>query len=313
MTLKDAKELFLTHCQYEKNLSPKTIEAYDLDVRQFALFLRDECVDDITLIAKGEIRDYLKSINHYEIKTIKRKMASMKALFNFLEFEDEITISPFRKLKLSLKEPQQLPVLMNQEEVKKILHEAYEDFSKHIPDSSSAIQVLRDVAVLELLFATGMRVSELCNLHIRDFDLATGSILVLGKGRKQRLIQVCNESVMQLIRVYRSKIETADEIPESFFINRLRKPLSDQSVRLMIKKYYVRAGITKHITPHSFRHTFATLLLEEDVDIRYIQHLLGHSSIAVTQIYTHVNQEKQRQILSDKHPRSKFEMGIGKQ
>ena len=191
------------------------------------------------------------------------------------------------------------------------MHEAYEDFSNHERDSSSAIQVLRDVAVLELLFATGMRVSELCHLQLRDFDLATGSILVLGKGRKQRLIQVCNESVLQLMRVYRSKIETEENIPESFFINRLRKPLSDQSVRLMIKKYYLRAGITKHITPHSFRHTFATLLLEEDVDIRYIQHLLGHSSIAVTQIYTHVNQEKQRQILSDKHPRSKFEMRIG--
>ncbi|MEL7148607.1 MAG: tyrosine-type recombinase/integrase, partial [Bacteroidota bacterium] len=244
------------------------------------------------------------------IKTIKRKMASIKAWFNFLEFEDEITISPFRKLKLSLKEPQQLPTLMNQEEVKKILYEAYQDFSRHIPDTNSATRVLRDMAVLELLFATGMRVSELCNLQFKDFDLDSGSILVLGKGRKQRLIQVCNESVLRLMRLYRSKVETDSAVPERFFINRLGKPLSDQSVRFMIKKYYLRAGITKHITPHSFRHTFATLLLEEDVDIRYIQHLLGHSSIAVTQIYTHVNQEKQRQILSDKHPRSKFELGI---
>lgn len=310
MTLAEAKELFLTHCKFEKNLSPKTITAYDLDSRQFMDYLDKGILENVNLITKSEIRGYLKSMQSFEIKTIKRKVASIKALLNFLEYEDLIKVSPFRKLKLRLKEPKHLPVLMNQKEVEKLLQEAYTDYSNCSKENMSSLLILRDVVVLELLFATGMRVSELCNLKEEDFDLNTGSILIMGKGSKERMIQVCDPKILELIRRYRRKLEDSGQGTKAFFASRLNNPLSDQSVRYMIRKYYIKAGINKHITPHTFRHTFATLLLEEDVDIKYIQHFLGHSSISVTQIYTHVNQEKQRKILSSKHPRLKFDMTI---
>lgn len=165
---------------------------------------------------------------------------------------------------------------------------------------------MRDVAILELLFATGMRISELCSLHTDDIDLIEGSVKIYGKGAKERLIQICNQNVLIALRNYvgcwNDKIQTSNH----FFLNRLGNPLSDQSVRYMIQKYCGQAGISLHITPHMFRHSFATFLLEEDVDLRYIQHLLGHSSITTTQIYTHVTLKKQRDILTYKHPRNKL-------
>jgi len=311
MNFNEAKISFLTHCKYEKNLSPKTIKAYELDSKQFSNFLDEKFSYDVNIITKFEIRNYLRSLRNYEVKTIKRKIATIKALFNFLEFEDVISINPFRKLKINLKETRQLPSLMDTTEVRKILQVAYNSYRDSLPGTFKAILTLRDVVVLELLFATGIRVSELCNLKVKDVDLDSGNVLILGKGRKERIIQVCNQETLDLLKLYRTLVETGDKAQnESFFKSRLNNTISDQSIRYMIKKYYLKAGIKKHITPHTFRHTFATLLLEEDVDIKYIQHLLGHSNISITQIYTHVNKKKQRRILLDKHPRSKFRLGI---
>lgn len=165
---------------------------------------------------------------------------------------------------------------------------------------------LRDVAVLELIFATGIRISELCSLHTCDVDLAEGSIKIYGKGAKERLIQIGNNDVLKAVEIYQKAFEERIEKAGWFFVNRLGKQLSDQYVRNMIAKYCGMAGIQMHITPHMSRHSFATLLLEEDVDIRYIQQLLGHSSIVTTQIYTHVASKKQRDILTAKHPRNRI-------
>lgn len=165
---------------------------------------------------------------------------------------------------------------------------------------------LRDAAVSELLFATGMRISELCSLKNEDINLHDGSILIYGKGDKERRIHIGNDSVSQIMEEYKAEFQAEIKSCNHFFANQNSKPLSDQAVRRMINKYCSLADIDLHITPHMFRHTFATSLLEADVNIRYIQEMLGHSSINVTEIYTHVTTAKQRDILISKHPRKNF-------
>ena len=151
-----------------------------------------------------------------------------------------------------------------------------------------------------------MRISELCTLKSEDVNLYDGTILIYGKGDKERRIQLGNDAVISILEEYKTDFKTEIKSYNHFFANQSGKALSDQSVRRMINKYSSLAGIDLHITPHMFRHTFATSLLEADVDIRYIQEMLGHSSINVTEIYTHVAIAKQRDILTTKHPRKDF-------
>lgn len=162
---------------------------------------------------------------------------------------------------------------------------------------------LRDIAVIELLFSTGMRISELCSLQDTNVDLISRNILIYGKGSKERHIQIGNDDVCQILYKYREVFYYEIQNGGYFFVNQSGRPLSGQAVRRIIKKYSSLASINLHITPHMFRHTFATSLLEADVDIRYIQEMLGHSSINITEIYTHVAMAKQRDILATKHPR----------
>ena len=163
---------------------------------------------------------------------------------------------------------------------------------------------IRDIAVIELLFATGVRISELCSLKPSDIDLESNNILIYGKGSKERILQLGNPEVLAALNLYQETFQKDIDACGYFFVNRLHHKLSDQSVRFMINRYAELAGISQHITPHMFRHSFATLLLEQDVDIRYIQKMLGHSSISTTEIYTHVSNTKQKDILVNKHPRN---------
>ena len=165
---------------------------------------------------------------------------------------------------------------------------------------------IRDAAIIELLFATGIRISELCMLTIDSVNLSEGIILIYGKGDKERRIQIGNEAVIDIIKKYKDNFTSEIQSCNYFFVNQAGKPLTDQAIRRMINKYTSLASIQLHITPHMFRHTFATSLLEADVDIRYIQEMLGHSSINITEIYTHVAVAKQRDILATKHPRNNF-------
>lgn len=155
-----------------------------------------------------------------------------------------------------------------------------------------------------------MRISELCTLTTEQIDFNDYIIKIYGKGSKERLIQICNRNVQELLKKYNQSFKFEIANNKFFFINRLGNRLSEQSVRNMITNYAIGVEVPLHITPHMFRHSFATLLLEEDVDIRYIQQMLGHSSITTTQIYTHTSINKQKNILSSKHPRNKLEIGI---
>lgn len=308
MTIDKLNIEFISHCKYEKNLSPKTIKAYSIDLRQFVEFLvLNNYSQEISDINKFILREYLQLISSAKPKTVKRKIATVKALFNFLEYEDTILVNPFRKMRIQIREPKNLPNVMNIQEVEQILNLTYQaKREKKDTGSYSHAENIRNIAVFELLFATGVRVSELSHLKNECIDLNTGQVKVSGKGNKERIIQVCNKETLKALKEYHHLF--ASKIKESgdyFFINRFNNRLSEQSVRFLVKKYAKKAGLDRKITPHSFRHSFATLLLEEDVDIKYIQHLLGHSSIMTTQIYTHVNSGKQRQILQ-RHPRENF-------
>jgi integrase/recombinase XerD len=305
-TLNNAIKDFIRHCKYEKNLSSKTIKAYETDLMQFAIFLGENQFSTmLKLISKFELRQFLESLSHLKPKSIKRKVATLKALLNYLEFDEQIDVNPIRKMKIAIKEDSLLPNVMELTEIAKILKTAYYEKNNIIKQNSFKYrEALRNIVVIELLFSTGARVSEIAFLKDNDINLATGDIVINGKGRKQRTIQICNEELLSLLKLYRKAWSNGISLSgNNFLVNRFNKPLSDQSIRLLVKRLYKKAGIKKHITPHVFRHSFATLLLEKDVDIKYIQGMLGHSSIVITQIYTHVNKVKQRQVLRTKHPR----------
>ncbi|MBI9055812.1 MAG: tyrosine-type recombinase/integrase [Bacteroidales bacterium] len=296
---------FIFHCEFEKGLSKSTLKAYKIDLEQFYSFIINE-YDNLSInqINKHQIKAYIQNISTQKAKTTKRKLATLKAMFNFLEFEEELEINPFRKIKINIKEPQTLPVVLTLDEVGSVLKMVYNKMYeiKNL-DSMYYKQTVRDIAIIELLFATGIRVSELCNLMFIDVCSEFTSIIVNGKGNKQRVIGISNNDTKNILKKYYGLFQDQIHNTGYFFINRIGKRLSEQSVRFAIDKYCKELKFNKKVTPHVFRHSFATLLLEEDVDIRYIQSLLGHSSINVTQIYTHVSSKKQKDIILNKHPR----------
>lgn len=303
---------FLSHCKIEKNLSVNTLKAYKTDLFQLNTFLiKNKYPENVTKIGKIQLRNYIDSMSALKPKSIKRKVASAKALFNYLEYEDQIEVNIFRKMKFKINEPKQLPKVMTIEDISKIFQIAYQQekqFSQ--PSKLSYGPVLMKVVVIELLFATGGRVSEIANLKAEAVNLDSGTITIIGKGSRERIIQVCNPDSLNVLKHYFSIYKDQIQKEGFFLINRLNKKLSDQSIRYIIKDLANNANLPANITPHVFRHSFATLLLEQDVDIKYIQSMLGHSSITTTQIYTHVTKEKQRQILLDKHPRKNIELVV---
>lgn len=294
---------YLSYCKYEKGLDPKTQKAYKTDLLQFA----DYILGKESVLSKDNLQVYLTELHRrYKIKSVKRKIASLKAFFNYLEYEDVLPDNPLNRMRIKLHEPFLLPRTISLETVDMILQCAYKQKQSSNSTPCQARTHLRDIAVLEFLFATGVRVSELCFLRKDSINLSSGEIKIYGKGSKERLIQIGNKDVLSAISAYYSASSSDIESSGWFFVNRLGQRLSDQSVRNIVNRYTRLAGIDQHITPHMFRHAFATLLLEEDVDIRCIQQLLGHSSISTTQIYTHVTSKKQRDILTAKHPRNRI-------
>ena len=292
---------FLNYCRHHKKLSDKTIRAYKIDLSQYGVFSNE--------LSKQALWDYIEYLNKkYKPKTAKRKLATLKAFIHFLLLQDLIDFNPFDKLETTIKEPLLLPKTIPLGVIAKLISFSYQQivFAKSDYQIRSAV---RNTAILELLFATGARVAEICTLRSDNVDLLGNSVKFYGKGSKERIIPIENFAVLSILRKYHSLFEK--EIPDSgyFFVNKLGRRMTEQSVRNMINFYCKQCGVDMHITPHMFRDSFATLLLEEDVDIRYIQRMLGHSSITTTQIYTHVTSAKQKEILKTKHPRNKLNIG----
>ncbi len=298
-------ETYINYCIFQKRLDKKTIKCYKIDLFQF-----EEQYHDISInkINTHHLEDYIANLNcKYKPKTVKRKIASIKALFHYLEYKELIEINPFNKIQIHFREPVILPKTIPLNTIELLLSTIYEQRNAAKTHYQKR-NALRDATVIELLFSTGIRISELCNLLHNDVNLHDGTILIYGKGNKERRIQIGNNDVLNLLKEYYKEFDYEINKCKHFFVNQTSSVLSDQAVRRMINKYVSIASIEQHITPHMFRHTFATSLLEADVDIRYIQEMLGHSSINITEIYTHVAMSKQRDILTSKHPRKNMKI-----
>lgn len=292
---------YLEHCKNHKNLDAKTISAYRIDIKQFRVFCSDINLCEATA---STLENYISHMHaKFKPKTMKRKIASLKALYSYLEYKEIIHVNPWNKIKIQLKEPSILPKTIPIDTIALFLQTIYAE-EKKASTPYRQKNALRDAALCELLFSTGIRVSELCGLNPSDVNLNENVVLIFGKGSKERRIQIGNKQVSDILKRYKESFQKEINSCNMFFVNQQGHSFNDQAVRRMINHYTKLAAIEQHITPHMFRHTFATALLEADVDIRYIQEMLGHSSIHTTEIYTHVSMAKQKDILSNKHPRN---------
>ena len=296
---------YLDYCKNQKCLDEKTLRAYKTDLMQFCSQI--QC-DDISQITHMVLEDYITGLHKSnKPKTVKRKIASLKALFHYLEYRDIIGKNPFNKIQVKFRSPKTLPKTIPLNTIETFLSTIYSQM-KTAQTQNQKKNAIRDAAVIELLFATGMRISELCGLKQKDVNMENHTVLIYGKGSKERIVQIGSDDVMTILKKYTDCFHSEIEKSGHFFANQNGTALSDQAVRRMINKYASMAGISQHITPHMFRHTFATGLLDNDVDIRYIQEILGHSSINTTEIYTHVSTNRQKEILTAKNPRKNIRL-----
>lgn len=294
---------FLNHCRYERKLDEKTIKAYSFDIRQFANGLG--MYAQLGEVSRNYLKQWVESLSTYKYKTIKRKIASVNAFMNYLEGEFEEFNNPLRSLHIKLKPPVRLPVVMTKDEMQRIVGRLDKDINDNENNRQRFLSV-RNKAIIELLFGSGMRIGELCGLRNQDVDLSLGQVRIIGKGNKERIVDICLPVILKSLRQWIGVRRLSDEPSDSFFTSHIGRKLGPQTVRALVHRLTRECKIDKHVTPHTFRHTFATLLLEEDVDITFIQHILGHSSISTTQIYLHVNPLRQREILTNRHPRSRM-------
>jgi integrase/recombinase XerD len=260
-------------------------------------------------VLRGFIRQMFATLAE---KSVKRKVATLKALFHYLEREDAIAHNPFRKMDVRIREARRVPRTIAWKDIQAFFRYLYRQKATESRDSGPYRKLVRDIALFEILFATGARVSEICGLTIDAVDLDGGRIRIFGKGSRERTIDLCDPEVLATLREYQRLLH-AHPMPGGgyFFPAGEGTPVSDQTVRGSLRRHVRAAGLDVHITPHMFRHSVATLLLEEGVDIRYIQRILGHSSLVTTQIYTRVHDSEQRRILTDKHPRRRLRTSIG--
>lgn len=300
-TLSHSIDSYLTYCQYQRNLSHHTIKAYRIDLRQFLEFVGD------TWPESSAIQNYVVHANQFFApRSAKRKISSVRAFYREATNQGWTHTNPFDKIRIRTRSPKQLPKIIELQTIRSLLQSAYSAITINQKDS------LRDVVILELLFGAGLRVSELCSLSTSTFYLSPSNLrlIIRGKGKKERILEITLPSLLDVFHEYYSRFQ--DQISKSgwIFLNRHGTPLSAQSVRLIISKYAKLAQVQEKLTPHMFRHTFATTLLEAGVDIRYIQSLLGHSSITTTQIYTHVALKRQTELLAQNHPRRYMSFSI---
>lgn len=297
-------ESYYEDCKFRKRLNEKTIKAYTINLNQYLEFITT------TEINQKIINEYIHYLNkkYLKYKTIKRKIASVKAFYSYLEYEEIIDYSPFNKIKTKIKEPKLLPKTIQKDYIDKIIHLLLKDLKNSKTEFQKKIS-LRNITLISVMFSTGIRVSELCNIKLKDIDLLEKKLKIFGKGSKERILYLGNSNVVQLCQMYLTYNNTCKK-NEYFFLNKFNKKLSEQTVRILLKKIESELELSTHITPHMFRHTFATTLLEKGVDIRYIQNILGHSSISTTQIYTYVTYSKQKEILTNKNPINDYQLNI---
>jgi len=300
MDIKTALMRFGEHIEIERNLSVHTQRNYLSDLTQFRNFLFDEGIDTLERIDQDIIRAFLTSLYKKRIKkvTISRKIASIKAFFKYLIRERHIIINPAEIIQ-SPKADRYLPAFLSVDEIFDLLGVEFKE----------NVLGLRDKAMLELFYSSGMRVSELTGLNLPDIDLKRGLVTIRGKGKKERIVPV-GEFALKAIRSYlenRNKLvrgKTGKYLDACLFLNRLGVRLTDRSVRRIVDKYMLMSGVSKKISPHALRHSFATHLMDAGADLRVIQEMLGHESLSTTQKYTSMSVARLIDVYDKSHPRA---------
>lgn len=296
-TSKKYLQEFKLYIEVERNFSKHTVVAYSSDILSFLIWLNDKNIAEVNY---SVIRDYLLYIQqfNYTKTTTARKIASLRTFYRFLYRERVIETNPAIGVH-SPKRGKSLPGFLTEPEIEQVLNNVK-------MDSPAGY---RNRTILELLYATGMRVSELSDLNFENLNLDENEIKVFGKGSKERIVLV-SERAKKFLETYIKTVrylifKDENQLPnEPVFINKTGYRLQPQSIRLAIKDVVEKIELPKHVTPHVFRHSFATKLLENGADLRVVQELLGHSSISNTQIYTHVSTERLKQSYDSAHPRA---------
>ena len=282
---------FLTYREIEKNVSSHTLLNYRIDLKQVRNFLEGK---DVQRIDRLDIRKYLASLKSKDLNksSIARKLSCLRSFFRFLAREGYIDATPLEGIS-SPKLGKRLPIFLDVNKVAKFVES---------PDKSSILG-LRDRAILETLYSTGMRVSEMVGLNIGQVDFIAGVVKVYGKGKKERLLPI-GDKALRAIRSYLSHQPTKKKDTGALFLDRRKQRLTDEGVRKIFNKYIQKASLKEKVSPHTLRHSFATHLLDKGADLRSVQELLGHSSLSTTQIYTHVTTERLKSVYSKAHPRA---------
>jgi site-specific recombinase XerD len=291
--IRDAASEFIRHCQSIRKLSPHTIRAYELDLARFTQFLgRRKAVASCD---KTVIHDYVRhlfDVRSLKEASVKRHLATLRSFFRWLEEEHDAIEDPFRGARIRIRMPRRLPRVIARADLRRLLlHTPPPQFSD-----------LTAYVATELLFATGMRVSELAGLLDHAVDLEDGTITIIGKGNRQRRVFVPDE-LKSVLHDYRTARDRTPSTAATFLINSRGAAASPQMIRRLIRLHGERSAVRDRVTPHMFRHSVATYLLEEGVDIRYVQRLLGHRSISTTEIYTHVADAALKVRITERHPR----------
>ena len=289
-------ETFTTFLHLERGLSPNTVTAYRRDLTAFVEHLAVRKLTEINRVQRGDIMQYLMALKERGLKptSLARKLVAIKVWFRYLTHERVLSQDPTSVLETP-RTWKTLPDVLSVDEVTRLLTQ---------PNGRKP-QGIRDRAILELLYATGMRVSELSNLTMKDLHLDLGFLRCIGKGSKERIVPV-GKTAAKAVQHYLERVRPAlDKSGQEVhvFLNPRGTRLSRISIWTLIRQYARAAGLTKRITPHTLRHSFATHLLERGADLRVVQELLGHANIATTQIYTHVDQGRLKKIHQQFHPR----------
>jgi integrase/recombinase XerD len=297
MEIAAAISSFLTHAKVEKGLSPNTVSAYRRDLMKFCEFVQKRKLA-LEAVSQDDLVDFLAGLyrQHLESKSVARHLVSLRNFFRFAQIQELVSADPTINLE-SPKIRRSLPGYLRLEEVEKLLAQ---------PDAKTPFG-LRDRAMLEVLYSAGLRVSELVGLRVSDLDTKAGCVRCIGKGDKERIVPIGKKAlgmVERYLRDARPKMLGKSVGSPTLFVNRRGKPLSRVGVWKILSAYGRRAGLRVALTPHMLRHSFATHLLERGADLRSVQLMLGHADISTTQIYTHVVEERLKQIYKAHHPRA---------
>jgi integrase/recombinase XerC len=291
-------ERFVTYMIAERNASPFTIRNYRREVEQFLRFLREQEVDRIQDVDRLLARRYVAWLSDkgYERSSIARRLSEVRTFFQFLRRERVLTVNPFETISAP-KLPRRLPKYLTVQEMEQLLD---------APDRTDPLG-LRNAAILEVLYAAGLRVSELTNLNLSNVNLSAGELRVWGKGAKERVAlmgQAARRVLQSYIEASRPHLAARHKgrATSALFLNRWGNRLSNRGVQLILDQAALAAGLSKQVTPHILRHSFATHLLDGGADLRVVQELLGHADLAATQIYTHVSQRAVRKAYLRAHP-----------